>query len=232
MPTGNRLLDALPRKVFQALQKSLEPVELKLKHVLHERDQPVEDVYFPTSGVISMVNEPNPGEIVEIATIGREGMAGLPVILEAGSMTARTLVQVPGEGFRMKAAPLRKLLDTSRPTRELMLRYTMALFTQTAQSTSCNRLHEVQQRCARWLLQTHDRADSETFPLTQEFLAQMLGVHRPSVSIAAGMLQRRGLIKYSRGIVTVSDRKGLEQASCSCYGFIAQEYERLIGAKG
>jgi Mn-dependent DtxR family transcriptional regulator len=113
-----------------------------------------------------------------------------------------------------------------------MLRYTMALFTQTAQITSCNRLHEVQQRCARWLLQTHDRVDDDEFPLTQEFLAQMLGVHRPSVSIAAGMLQRRGLIKYSRGVITINDRKGLEKASCSCYRFIVQEYARLIGFKG
>jgi CRP-like cAMP-binding protein len=232
MPTGNHLLDSLPRSVFRAHQKLLEAVELKFKLILHRPDRKIDYVYFPTSGVVSMVNEPNRGEIVEIATIGREGMAGLPVILESGSMTARTLVQVPGEGFRMKATVFRKLIDSSRPSRELMLRYTMALFTQTAQITSCNRLHEVQQRCARWLLQTHDRADSENFPLTQEFLGQMLGVHRPSVSIAAGMLQRRGLIRYSRGIITVNDRKGLEKASCSCYGFIAQEYKRLIGAKG
>ena len=231
MPTGNNLLDSLPRKLFSAHQKSLEPIKLKFKLILHQPDRKIDYVYFPTSGVVSMVNEPNPGEIVEIATIGREGMAGLPVILEAGSMTARALVQVPGAGFRMKATAFRKLIDGSRPSRDLMLRYTMALFTQTAQTTSCNRLHEVQQRCARWLLQTHDRADCETFPLTQEFLGQMLGVHRPSVAIAAGMLQRRGLIKYSRGVFTVNDRKGLEQASCSCYGFIAQEYERLIGAK-
>jgi CRP-like cAMP-binding protein len=232
MPTGNHLLDALPRKVFRAHERSLEPVALKLKQILHRPDRKIDYAYFPIRGVISMVNEPNRGEIVEIATIGREGMAGLPVILDAGSMTARALVQVPGEGFRMKAAALRKLLDSSRPSRELMLRYTMALFTQTAQITSCNRLHEVQQRCARWLLQTHDRADSESFPLTQEFLAQMLGVHRPSVSIAAGILQRRGLIRYSRGVITIEDREGLEKASCSCYGFIAQEYKRLIGAKG
>lgn len=232
MPTGNHLLDALPRKVFRAHERSLEPVALKLKQILHRPDRKIDYAYFPISGVISMVNEPNRGEIVEIATIGREGMAGLPVILDAGSMTARALVQVPGEGFRMKSAALRKLIDSSRPSRELMLRYTMALFTQTAQITSCNRLHEVQQRCARWLLQTHDRADSESFPLTQEFLAQMLGVHRPSVSIAAGILQRRGLIRYSRGVITIEDREGLEKASCSCYGFIAQEYKRLIGAKG
>ena len=232
MPTGNHLLDALPRKVFRAHERSLEPVALKLKQILHRPDRKIDYAYFPIRGVISMVNEPNRGEIVEIATIGREGMAGLPVILDAGSMTARALVQVPGEGFRMKSAALRKLIDSSRPSRELMLRYTMALFTQTAQITSCNRLHEVQQRCARWLLQTHDRADSESFPLTQEFLAQMLGVHRPSVSIAAGMLQRRGLIRYSRGVITIEDREGLEKASCSCYGFIAQEYKRLIGAKG
>lgn len=176
-----------------------------------------------------MVNEPNPGEIVEFATIGSEGMAGFPVLLGASSMPSRSLVQVPGEGFRMRAAALRQMLEDSPESRDLLLRYTMALVVQIAQVTSCNRLHEVQQRCARWLLQTHDRVDSDTFPLKQEFLAQMLGVHRPSVSVAAGILQREGLIQYSRGQITVLDRKGLERASCSCYGFINKEYDRLTG---
>jgi CRP-like cAMP-binding protein len=166
---------------------------------------------------------------VEFATIGSEGMAGFPVLLGASSMPSRSLVQVPGEGFRMRATALRQMLEDSPESRDLLLRYTMALVVQIAQVTSCNRLHEVQQRCARWLLQTHDRVDSDTFPLKQEFLAQMLGVHRPSVSVAAGILQREGLIQYSRGQITVLDRKGLERASCSCYGFIKKEYDRLTG---
>jgi CRP-like cAMP-binding protein len=231
MPNRNKLLAALPRKVLQANGELLEPLELQLEQTLHEPGQKIDYVYFPVRGVISMVNEPNPGEIVEFATIGPEGMAGFPVLLGSSSMPSRSLVQIPGEGFRMRVAALRQMLDESPETNDLMLRYTMALVTQIAQITSCNRLHAVQQRCARWLLQTHDRVDSDSFPLKQEFLAQMLGVHRPSVSVAAGMLQKEGLIEYSRGRITVLDRKGLERASCSCYGFITKEYDRLIDRK-
>lgn len=188
MPNRNKLLAAFPRKVLQANGKLLEPCELSLEQRLHEPDVRIDYVYFPVRGVISMVNEPNPGEITEFATIGPEGMVGFPVLLGASSMPSRAFVQVPGEGFRMRVTALRKMLDKSPETRDLMLRYTMALVTQIAQITSCNRLHEVQQRCARWLLQTHDRVDSDSFPLKQEFLAQMLGCHRPSVSVAAGIL--------------------------------------------
>lgn len=229
MATGNRLLDALPRAVFRAQKDALDPVELKFKQVLHRPDAAIDYIYFPTRGVLSLVNEPDPGNIAEVATIGREGFCGFPVLLNADTMPSRTIVQVPGEGYRMKAAAFQKMVDGSRPSRDLMLRYTMTLVTQIAQITSCNRLHEVQQRCARWLLQTHDRVDSDTFTLTHEFLGQMLGVHRPSVSIAAGMLQKEGLIDYSRGMITIRDRKRLEQASCSCYGFITAEYHRLLG---
>lgn len=231
MPHRNKLLAALPRKILQANGKLLEPCEFQMAQMLHEPDVRINYVYFPVCGVISMVNEPNPGEIAEFATIGPEGMVGFPVLLGASSMPSRAFVQVPGEGFRMRATALRQMLEKSPETRDLMLRYTMALVTQIAQITSCNRLHEVQQRCARWLLQTHDRVDSDSFPLKQEFLAQMLGVHRPSVSVAARMLQQEGLIQYSRGRITVLDRKGLEKASCSCYAFIRREYDRLMNNK-
>jgi CRP-like cAMP-binding protein len=132
----------------------------------------------------------------------------------------------------MSAGALRQMLARSPEAHNLLLRYTMALVTQIAQITSCNRLHEVQQRCARWLLQTHDRMHENSFPLKQEFLAQMLGVHRPSVSIAAGMLQKDGLIEYSRGVITILDREGLEAAACNCYGFIVREYDRMINGGG
>jgi CRP-like cAMP-binding protein len=133
--------------------------------------------------------------------------------------------------LRISTADFRKALQRLPTLQPLLLRYMMALLNQVAQVTSCNRLHEVQERCARWLLQTHDRTNAESFPLTHEFLAQMLGVHRPTVTVAAGMLQKAGLIDYTRGSITIIDRKGLEAASCNCYRVIAAEYERLLNSK-
>jgi CRP-like cAMP-binding protein len=147
-------------------------------------------------------------------------------------MPSTAVVQVPGAALRMRVSDFRRALDRSHTFHSLLLCYTMALLNQIAQVTVCNRLHEVQERCARWLLQTHDRTETDTFPLTHEFLSQMLGVHRPTVSIAAGMLQKAGLIEYRRGVVTVLDRRGLESASCNCYQLIAKEYERLTNSKG
>jgi CRP-like cAMP-binding protein len=143
-------------------------------------------------------------------------------------MPSRAFVQVPGEAFRLRAEAFRNLVKRNLAFQALLMRYTLALVNQIAQSASCNRLHEVHERCARWLLQTHDRVTSDSFPLTQEFLGQMLGARRPTVSVAAGMLQKRGLIQYSRGVISILDRKGLERASCPCYGFITREYQRLM----
>jgi CRP-like cAMP-binding protein len=137
-------------------------------------------------------------------------------------------MQIQGAGLRMTAADLQRALPWTPVLHKLLLRYTMALLNQIAQGAACNRLHEVQERCARWLLQTHDRVDGDSFPMTQEFLSQMLGVHRPTVSVAAAMLQKAGLIDYMRGQITVADRKGLEAASCSCYRIIREEYDRLL----
>jgi CRP-like cAMP-binding protein len=223
----NVLLAAVSEEVRAELR--LEPVTLAFKDVLSEPNMAIDAAYFPTSGVLSMVNEPSPGEIVEIATIGCEGFTGLPLLLGADRMPSRVLAQIPGEGFRIDKSHFVAAIEANPGLRDLLMRYALALMGQIAQSTSCNRLHEVQERCARWLLQTHDRVDGDAFPLTQEFLAQMLGVHRPTVTVAAGMLQKAGLISYSRGSVRVLDRTGLEAASCPCYRFITQEYDRLIG---
>ncbi|HJU17593.1 MAG TPA: Crp/Fnr family transcriptional regulator [Stellaceae bacterium] len=231
MPSCNRLLAALSPDGEKALGDVLEPVLLSFKELLIEVDRPIAHVYFPTNGVVSMVNEPNPGEIVEIATIGREGMIGLPVVLGAETASNNAFVQVPGEGFRIEAAAFVQFVEDHPNFRAVLMRYTLALLNQISQSVSCNRLHEVQERCARWLLQTHDRVEGNSFPLTHEFLGQMLGVHRPTVSIAAGMLQRAGLIRYARGTITIIDRAGLEAASCSCYRLIAREYERLAAGR-
>jgi CRP-like cAMP-binding protein len=232
MGTENRLLDKLSPRELSLIARELRPVELKLRMVISEPEEKIVSVYFVTQGVVSMVNEPAPGEIVEFATVGHEGMVGLPVLLGASSVPSRAIVQIPGRALQMNVPAFRQALEKVPKLEKLLLRYTVALMNQIAQITSCNRLHEVQERCARWLLQTHDRVTSDTYPLTQEFLAQMLGVHRPTVTVAAGMLQQAGLIEYSRGSVTIKDRKGLERASCKCYRLITAEYERLLGGKG
>jgi CRP-like cAMP-binding protein len=228
MPTRNKLLDRLPTEEWQAISASLQEVDLPFKKTLYAPNESISHVYFVTKGVVSMVNEPAPGEIVEFATIGPEGMVGFPVLLGARSMPSTSIVQIPGAALRASVADLQRATLKAHSLRGLLLLYTMALLNQIAQVTSCNRLHEVEQRCARWLLQTHDRVKSDSFPLTQEFLSQMLGVHRPTVSIAAGMLQKAGLITYTRGVITVTDRKGLESAACNCYRLIADEYDRLL----
>jgi hypothetical protein len=168
--------------------------------------------------------------MTETGTVGREGFNGVPVLLGADRVSGRSLVQVPGRGIRMASGDLRTAADRLPALRALLQRYSQALFAQMAQSVACNRAHPVDERCARWLLMTHDRVDGDTFPLTQEFLAQMLGVQRPTVSTAQSMLQRAGFIRYSRGHVTVADRAGLEQAACPCYSIVRKEFERLIGA--
>lgn len=228
MSATNKLLAKLPREELEAISPELEPVQLELKQVLHSPFEPIEHVFFITRGVASLVNEPETGEIIELATIGPEGMVGFPVLLGTDSVPSRALMQIPGAGLRMTAADLQRALPRTPVLHKLLLRYTMALLNQIAQGTACNRLHEVQERCARWLLQTHDRVDGDSFPMTQEFLSQMLGVHRPTVSVAAAMPQKAGLIDYMRGQITVADRKGLEAASCSCYRIIREEYDRLL----
>ena len=196
--------------------------------VLSEVDEKIEYAYFVTGGVVSMVNEPDNGDIVEIATIGNEGMAGFPILLGTPSMPSRVLVQVVGSGLRIRGSDLLECLRVTPVLHRLLMRYVMAVMNQIAQSTSCNRLHEVQERCARWLLHTHDRVDGNSFALTQEFLGQMLGVHRPTVTIAARMLQQAGLIRYTRGNIEIIDRSGLEMASCNCYRLIVDQYKRLL----
>jgi len=225
----NVLLAALPEEEQDLLNHRLEPVQLPLRLIIEEPDRPIEYAWFPHSGVVSIVSEMEDGGSVEVATVGREGFVGLPLVLDADAMPYRTLVQVPGKGERIPAAAFTALLPRLPTLHRLVLRYAMTLVTQIAQGSACNRMHPVEARCARWLLMTHDRVDSDTFPLTQEFLSQMLGVTRPSVSIAAGMLQRAGLIQYARGTVRILDRRGLEAASCECYRIITDEFRRLVG---
>jgi CRP-like cAMP-binding protein len=224
----NRLLAKIPAEELDRLRLHLQSTDLAYMQVLSEPGEPITHVYFPTDGVLSMVNEPDDGEIVEFATVGKEGMVGVPVLLGSSTMPSRVIVQVAGSAFRLKASELLEVLKQTPFLQERLMRYVMALLNQIAQGTSCNRLHQVQERCARWLLHTHDRVGGNSFMLTQDFLSQMLGVHRPTVSIAARMLQQAGLIHYVRGQIEVIDREGLEAAACNCYRLITDEYARLL----
>jgi CRP-like cAMP-binding protein len=222
----NLLLDSLPSDVYERLRDRLEPVALPAGMPIYEINAPITHVYFVTSGVISMVSVMREGT-VEVGVVGCEGMAGIPIVLYADSMPTRAFVQVEGDALRMRADELRAEMEESLVLRRLLSRYALALFDQTAQSVACNRLHSLEERCARWLLMTHDRVRSDVMPLKQTFLAEMLGVHRPAVTVAAGSLQRAGMITYARGKMRILDREALEGASCACYAIIKRSMEQL-----
>jgi CRP-like cAMP-binding protein len=228
-PTGNRLLDLLPRADGARLRSHLEAVSLGVKHIVYEPGGPISHVYFPTGAVISLVTYMEDGTAVEVATVGREGVVGLPVFLGTESVPIRAVGQIPGDALRITAEAFRAEIKRNGPLVPVLNRYTQALFIQVAQTAACNRVHLLEQRCARWLLQTHDRVGADQFLLTQEFLAQMLGVRRPTVSAAAGILQKAGLLTYHRGRMTILDRKGLEATSCECYQVVREELDRLLG---
>lgn len=223
----NQLLEMLSEADRRRLKSHLEIVELERMDELYLPNEPIEHVHFITKGVASLVKHTQEAQ-VEIATVGPEGMIGVPVFLGSETADNHAFMQVAGSSLRMDVRTFDIMLTNIPTLRRILSRYTLALLNQVAQSAACNRAHEVDARCARWLLMTHDRVRENTFPLTHEFLAQMLGVHRPTVSIAAGMLQKAGLIQYTRGVVTITDRKGLERASCDCYEAIVREYERLL----
>ena len=226
----NRLLRALPADEYAHLLPHLEPVQLGMRQVVWPSDSRIRSVYFPRTCVLSLLTPVENEDPVESATIGCEGMAGTPVVLGAYTTAVLAIAQVPGDAARMDAA---RLVEWLRPgvgaLFPLLLRYAQALQEQTAQSVACNRRHGIDERCARWLLMTQDRVGADRFPLTHEFLAYMLGVRRASVTVAAGMLQQAGLIRYARGKVTVLDRERLEAASCECYAIVRRKYEQLVG---
>ena len=219
-PTGNanRLLAALPAADYSRILPALTVIPLKLKDILHKPGEPIRDVYFPGGGFCSMLTVLEDGSMVEIATVGREGMIGVSAILDGAPVTSAAMVQGATDTcYRMKVDAFRRETDRRGAFHELLAHYAQALFGFVAQSTACNAIHSVEQRLARWLLMAHDRMESNEFPLTQEFVAMMLGASRPTVSVVAGTLQKAGLIKYRHGRVTIVDRKHLEAASCECY---------------
>lgn len=229
-PGENRLLAGLPPASLDALRPDLEAVSCGYKDVVYRFNEPISHVVFPRTGVISLLSlGDDEGQMVEVATVGNEGFVGLPVFLGADSTPGVAISQVPGESLRMATGAFREAVARDAELAAVLNRSTLALFTQIAQSSFCNRAHPMEQRCARWLLMTQDRVDSPTFPLTHEFLAQMLGVRRATVTEAMGPLQQAGLIEYARGIVRMVDRNGLEAVACECYRIIRDEYRRLSG---
>jgi CRP-like cAMP-binding protein len=226
----NRLLRVLPPDVSETFGQQLELLDMEVRHRVFEPDRPSQHVYFPLSAVISVLAKMQDGVAVEIATVGREGMVGLEIFLGGEQMPASAFCQIAGRAARIDADAFREVVRDSAPLTTLLLRYTQATLTELGQSVACNRVHLLEERCARWLLMTHDRVPGDHFDLTQEFLAEMLGVRRPSVSITASILQRAGFIRYNRGRIEIVDRAGLESVACECYGVIAREYERLIEA--
>jgi CRP-like cAMP-binding protein len=226
----NRLIATLPAEERERLEHALDIVSLSVRQSLAEPGKPFTHVYFPLSAVISFVMELQDGDGVEVGTVGKEGMVGLPVLLGGQDSTTRVFSQVAGDAARMKAGAFVEHLKTSPPLASLLHRYAQVMMNQVMQTAACNHAHAIEQRMCRWLLMTHDRVGEDEFPLTQEFLAQMLGVRRPSVTVVAGMLHQAGLIRYTRGRMTILNREGLEAASCECYRMVRKETERLLGS--
>lgn len=225
----NRILASLPAEELDRMKPALELVDLPLKQVLIDPNRPISHVYFVEEGVVSMLGVMRDGSAVETATVGSEGMVGMPVFLGTDRMAAQAFVQIAGRGYRMEAGAFRAELAAGGALARRLALYTQAMITLLSQNSACNRLHTAEERCARWLLLTADRVGGDTVDLTHFFLSQMLGVRRATVTEIAGALQDRGLIEYSRGRITLVDRRGLEAASCECYGVIISEFDRLLG---
>lgn len=228
---SNSLLNALSGSDFAKLKPHLSIVDLEHRAILADVGDRIRYAYFPHSAVICLMAVMQDTRVAETATIGLEGMVGFEILLHRPNASNRSLVQVPGAASRISSRQLTDAMHESTSLQSLLFKYVGALFIHTTQSGACNSLHKLEERCCRWLLMAHDRAGRDRFDLTQDFLAEMLGVHRPTVTIVARALQAAGLINYSRGVVTILDRTGLEQSACECYGVVKQAYAEL-GSRG
>jgi CRP-like cAMP-binding protein len=230
-PSGafkNALLAHLSSETIAGFLRHLEPVQLDVKFVLYEPRQRMEYAYFPETGMVSVVSIMEDGRCIEVGTIGREGMVGATILLTADRVPYQYFVQMAGNGYRIRAELLHVAAEQKPELRTLIFHYQAAFLTQTMQAAACNGLHNIQQRCCRWILMSQDRADSATVPLTHEFLGLMLGVRRASVSEVLHPLQASGWIHSQRGEITILNRKALETGSCECYGLVAQQYADLL----
>jgi CRP-like cAMP-binding protein len=227
----NLILAALPAKERHRLEPLLQPIQFVLREGMIEPGAPIRYVYFPTDLVASTVHTMSDGSTVETAIVGFEGMVGPQVFLRQKTAVTRTFVQVPGSALRMRVEDFRKeVLDIPRsPLSEILANYVNAYLTLTTITAACNRIHSIEQRLCRWLKMTHNRVEGDYFPVRHEFLAYMLGVHRPSVSIAANVIKKAGLIRYDYGRMYILDSKGLETGACECYGLMEQQIENVFG---
>ena len=229
-PKDNALLAALPEDVYQALLSFLEPVALPLGMAVYESGAKQGYVYFPTSGIVSLLYVLEDGSSAEIAVTGSEGLVGISLFMGGETTPSRAVVQSAGQGYRLRAAVLKERFEKGGALQHLLLRYTQALITQMTQTAVCNRHHSVDQQLCRWLLLSLDRLPANQLVMTQELIANMLGVRREGVTEAAGKLQAEGLIEYRRGRITILDRPGLEARVCECYSVVKKEYDRLLPA--
>ena len=230
-PKTNQLLAALPDVEWQRWQPYLEAVDMPLGGVLYESGGTLKHVYFPTTAIVSLLYVMENGASAEIAVVGNEGLVGISLFMGGGSTPSRAVVQSAGQGYRLKADAMKLEFDRGGPVLHLLLRYTQALITQMAQTAVCNRHHTLDQQLCRWLLLSLDRLPGNELVMTQELIANMLGVRREGVTEAALKLQEAGLIRYARGRISVLDRPELEKRSCECYIVVKQEYDRLLPAK-
>jgi CRP-like cAMP-binding protein len=227
-PRQNRLLAALPDGEWDRWAPHLEPVDMPLGKVLYESGSRLSHVYFPTTSIVSLLYVMEDGASAEIAVVGNEGIVGISLFMGGESTPSRALVQSAGKGFRLKADLMLQEFNRAGPVLHLLLRYTQALITQMSQTAVCNRHHSLDKQLCRWLLLSLDRLHSKELVMTQELIANMLGVRREGVTEAAGNLQDDGLIRYQRGHITVLDRAGLERRTCECYAVVKKEYDRLL----
>jgi CRP-like cAMP-binding protein len=229
LPVGNQLLALLPSALQERVGPHLKTVLLKPEQTIFRAHTPLSVVYFPETSVISLLTHLKGGQTPEVGLVGRDGMASISVFPGVNTMPCDGVVLIPGTALRMNAAVLRQEVHTGGPLHDLLGRYAHLTLARSMQVAACNSVHSVKERCARWLLMTHDLIDDSEFPLTQDALAMMLGVRRPSVTIVERALQRAGLIDYRRGRVKILHRPGLEAASCECYQLMRDERRRLLG---
>jgi CRP-like cAMP-binding protein len=230
-PRKNLLLATLTGEVWQRWAPLLEYVELPLGHVLHESGKAMSHMYFPTTAIVSLLYLMKNGASAEIAVVGNDGLIAVSMFMGGGSSPNRAVVQSGGHGFRLDAKSMKQEFDKGGPVLHLLLRYTQALIAQTSQTAVCNRHHSLDQQLCRWLLLSLDRLEGNELVMTQELIANMLGVRREGVTESATKLQNAGLIKYVRGRISVLDRAGLEKRSCECYAVVKKEYDRLLPRK-
>jgi CRP-like cAMP-binding protein len=225
-----RMVELLPHEEVEHLKDVWQRVPLAEAQTLAWPDDPITHVHFPISGIVSIIAHGEGSQMVEAALVGREGLVGLPVFLGLDSEPHRVQVQVPGEAWRLPAGTFRTVIGEEGPLRalrRLLLRYAQARLVMASQGVLCNRMHALEERCARWLLTIHDRVEGDTFGLTHEFIAIMLGVRRASVTVAMGALQQAGLLHYDRGQIAILERPGLEAASCRCYRLIRRQFDQV-----